>query len=79
MMTTKTVSIEFRGLKLVALGVDYTPAEPATLRDPAVGDDAVWDVLHIKGDVGCTDISPLLSCVTADAIVDVICAQLRGD
>lgn len=71
------VSIEVRGVKLVAKGVNYYPQRRATLKDPPESDYATWDLLHTESDAGMTNVTVLLSASIADAVEEAICNQFR--
>lgn len=60
------IEIMFRGLRLIALGVEY---EPATLKGPG---NATWDMLYIYSDTGKNDITPLLGYVVKDSLTDLL-------
>lgn len=68
---------EYMGLPLVALGVTYTPGEPATLISPPVQDNADWDVLYLRSDPGCHDLTGFFSVPCLDGIEEAICETFR--
>lgn len=75
----KTVSIEVKGLKLVALGVEYWPGAPATWQDPPDPEYAEWDMVYIESDAGKNDLTPYLTTAMQDAIDEELCAYFRSE
>jgi hypothetical protein len=59
------IEFEFRGLRLVALGVEF-------VRYREKPNEATWDLIYIMSDAGKNDITPLLTFTSQDAITDIL-------
>ena len=76
-MRVPRLAIDFGGMPLVALGVEYEPRVEATWDAPAEGDVLTWDMLYIESDVGKNDLTNLLTIAVQDAITDKLIDALQ--
>lgn len=76
-MRIPRLSIDFSGMTLVALGVEYEPRVEATWDAPAEGDALTWDMIYIESDVGKNDLTDLLTLSAQDAITDKLIDALQ--
>lgn len=75
--TAPRIDVEVKHVKLVALGVEYTPGQPKTLIYPGTLDGVRWVALCVVGDDDVQDITPLLKNVVLDDIEEKLCEHFR--
>lgn len=76
-MRIPRLAIDFHGMTLVALGVEYEPAVASTWDNPAESAALSWDMLYIESDVGKNDLTDLLTLSAQDAITDLLIDALQ--
>lgn len=69
----KRIEFEFRGLRLVALGVEYKRG-----RRPDELGEVNWDMLYIASDAGKNNLDPLLGFTVQDAIADQLASIMEN-